>query len=117
MPPSGAPIDALITLTAGVCAAAMLIASASTFVAPEHPKTRYSYRFTSGATPGPTFQLWLVIVLASYGPWYVVPSESTPKPPSVPAVWVPCPPPRFAAQSSGFGSGTGVLLSVGWVPG
>src|SRR5215467_10462792 len=59
-------------------------------------------RLAFGATPGPTFHLLDEIVEASYVPWKVVPSFSTPNPASVPAVCEPWP-----KQSSGLGSGTG----------
>ncbi len=55
-----------------------------------------------GATPGPTFQVWELMVVALYGPWNVLPSLSTPKPAAVPAVCDPWP-----LQSRGFVSGIG----------
>ena len=54
--------------------------------------------------PGPTFHVCDETVVALYGPVYVVPFESTPNPAIVPAVCVP-----WLLQSSGFGSGTGVV--------
>src|SRR5437868_1308932 len=49
----------------------------------------------------------LLIVLALYGPAYVLPLPSTPKPAIVPAVCEPRP-----LQSSGLGSGCGVRFAL-----
>ncbi len=61
-----------------------------------------------GATPGPMVHELPEIVVALYGPVYVLPFASTPEPAAVPATCEPCP-----LQSSGFGSGCG----TGWKAG
>src|SRR5882672_6462983 len=78
-------------------------ASTTTFVDPVQPKTRTAYRSASGATPGPMRNAVLGVA-PLYGPVNVDPVARTPKPAAVPATWLPCP-----LQSSGFGSGLGVL--------
>src|SRR6185503_8726355 len=61
--PKGEPSDMLITSMSLSTAHSM--ASTVTSVDPAHPKTRTAYRSALGATPGPTFQLWAEMVLAS----------------------------------------------------
>src|SRR5262249_38820949 len=101
--PNDEPSDMLITSMSWSTAHSM--PSTVTSVEPAQPKTRPAYRSALGPTPGPTSQLCELIVEPLYGPVYLLPSASTPKPTAVPATWVPWP-----KQSSGFGSGCG----IGW---
>src|SRR5689334_21578888 len=65
-PPNGEPSDMLITFMPWSTAHSM--ASTTTSAEPWQPKTRIAYRSAFGATPGPTFQEFALIVLALYGP-------------------------------------------------
>src|SRR6266550_567979 len=64
--PYGDPSDMLITSMSLLTAHSM--PSTVTSVEPAQPNTRIAYRSAFGATPGPTFQLFELIVLALYGP-------------------------------------------------
>src|SRR6266850_2191813 len=91
-------------------ATAQSSASVTTSVLPSHPKTRTAYRSALGATPGAMRKL-LLGVPALYGPAKVVPLLFSPNPAVVPPTWLPWP-----LQSSGFGSGCGVVFTGSGLP-